>query len=55
MSSEYQNFFKAGVRHELKLPKTPQQNGVAEHLNRTLVESIRAMLIQATLPQKFRV
>ena len=27
-----------GVRHELTIPHTPQQNGVAERLNRTLVE-----------------
>ncbi len=28
-----------GIRHEKTIPKTPQQNGVAERLNRTLVES----------------
>jgi len=54
MSSEFQNLFKAeGVGHELIVPKIPQQNGVAERQNRTLVESIRTMLIQAKLPQKF--
>lgn len=56
MSSEFQNFPKIeGVRHELTVPKTPQQNGVAKRLNRTLVhvESARTMLIQARLPQKF--
>ena len=40
-----------GVRHELTVPKTPQQNRVAERLNRTLVESAITMLIQAKLPQ----
>ena len=54
MSSGFQNLFKAeGVRHELIVPKTPQQNGVAERQSRTLVESIRTMLIQAKLSQKF--
>ena len=54
MSSEFQNFIKIeGARHELTVPKTPQQNKVAERLNRTLVESARTMLIQAKLPQKF--
>ena len=54
MSSKFQNFLKIeGVRHELTVPKTPQQNGVAERLNRTLVESARTMLIQAKLPRKF--
>jgi len=54
MSSKFQNFLKIeGVRHELTVPKTPQQNGVAKRLNRTLVTSARTMLIQAKLPQKF--
>ena len=53
MSIEFQNFLKIeAVRHELTVPKTPQQNGVAERLNKILVES---MLIQANLPQKFGV
>ena len=42
-----------GVRHELTVPKTPQQNGVAERLNRTLVEAVRSMLIDTNLPHKF--
>ena len=42
-----------GIRHELTIPKTPEQNGVAERLNRTLVETTRAMLLDANLPQKF--
>ena len=32
-----------GVRHELTVPKTPEQNGVAERLNRTLMEMVRTM------------
>ena len=52
------NEFKAhvtaeGVRHELTIPKTPQQNGVAECMNRTLVEMARSMLIGANMPQTF--
>ena len=35
------------------MPKTPEQNGVAERQNRTLVESVRAMLTQVKLPKKF--
>ena len=42
-----------GIRHELTVPKTPEQNGVAERLNRTLVETTRAMLLDAKLPHKF--
>ena len=49
MPREFQNFLKAeGVRHEVAVPKTPQQNGVAERQNRTLADSARTMLIQVT-------
>ena len=50
MSNKFQDYLKAGVKHELTVPKTPEQNGVAERQNRTLVESVRAMLTQAKLP-----
>ena len=50
-SSKFEAYLKSeGVRHELTIPKTPEQNGVAEHINRTLVE---AMLSNANLPPKF--
>ena len=53
-STELENYLKTeGVKHELTVPKTPEQNGVAERLNRTLVEAVRAMLIQTKLPQRF--
>ena len=39
--------------HELTIPKTPQQNGVAECLNRTLVETVRSMLSDSKLPKRF--
>ena len=35
------------------MPKTPQQNGVAEQMNRILVEVARSMLSDAKLPKKF--
>ena len=43
----------ARIRHEQTVPKTPQQNGVAERMNRTLVESVRSMLADSKLPHKF--
>lgn len=53
-SKEFDAFLKTeGVRHELTVPKTPEQNGVAERMNRTLVETVRSMLADAKLPQKF--
>lgn len=39
--------------HQLTTEYTPEQNGVAERFNRTLVEMARYMLIQAGLPPKF--
>ena len=53
-SKSFQAHLKAcGIRHELTVPKTPEQNGVAERLNRTLVETTRAMLLDAKLPHDF--
>lgn len=37
----------------LTIPHTPQQNGIAESLNRTLIESVRTMLTDSKLPHKF--
>ncbi|CAI7772123.1 unnamed protein product [Closterium sp. NIES-54] len=34
-----------GIVHELTCPYTPQQNGMAEHEMRTVVESVRTMLL----------
>lgn len=54
MATHFQEYLKSeGVRHELTVPKTPQQNGVAERLNRTLVEMVRTMLIESNLDQRF--
>ena len=42
-----------GIRHESSVPYTPQQNGVAERKNQTLIESARTMLAHAGLPNKY--
>nr|GEX95923.1 retrovirus-related Pol polyprotein from transposon TNT 1-94 [Tanacetum cinerariifolium] len=34
-----------GITHEKNIPRTPQQNGIVERQNRTLVEAARTMLI----------
>ena len=53
-SNEFEDYLtKHGIQHELTVPKTPQQNGVAERMNRTLVESIRSMLADSQLPKRF--
>lgn len=54
--SEYVNktmealFAADGITHEKTAPYTPQQNGKAERLNRTLMDRARAMLIDSGLP-----
>ena len=43
-----------GICHQITVKKTPQQNRVAERMNRTIVEKIRCMLSHARLPRSFR-
>ena len=53
-STEFQNYLKEkGIRHELTVPESPQQNGVSERMNRTLVESARSIISHAGLPNMF--
>ena len=42
-----------GITHETTAPYSPQQNGVSERLNRTLNEMVRAMLLEANMPDCF--
>jgi hypothetical protein len=42
---DFQKWIKSkGIRHETSIPKTPQQNGVSERQNRTIIESARSMI-----------
>ena len=48
----FENFLKEkGIMRQLTVPYTPQQNGVAERFNRTLIEMSRTMLIGANLSE----
>ena len=42
-----------GIRLKKTVPKTPQQNGVAERMNRTFYDRIRCMFSHAKLPKSF--
>lgn len=44
---------KAGIVHQKSNPYSPEQNGSAERLNRTIVEKARCMLFDAKLDKKF--
>jgi hypothetical protein len=42
-----------GIKRDYSNPRTPQQNGVAERKNRTLIEATRSMLADSKLPTMF--
>jgi len=56
---EYEDneFKKFCYQNEIKLirmvPGTPQHNGIAERMNRTLTERARSMRLQSGLPKQF--
>ena len=53
VNNELNSFFKLkGITHETTAAYTPQQNGKAERLNRTLLEKVRALLADSSLPDE---
>jgi transposase InsO family protein len=42
-----------GIKHEFSSPYTPQQNGVVERKNRTLLNMARTMLDEYKTPDRF--
>ncbi|GJR57626.1 retrovirus-related pol polyprotein from transposon TNT 1-94 [Tanacetum coccineum] len=42
-----------GIKREYSVARTPQQNGVAERRNKTLIEVARTMLVDSKLPTTF--
>ena len=42
-----------GIRHQTTTPYSPQSNGIAERMNRSLNEAVRAMLFEAHMPQEW--
>ena len=42
-----------GIKHEFSAPYTPQQNGVVEGKNRTLIDMARTMLGEYKTPKRF--
>jgi len=53
-STRFKNYLaKEGIQHKLTVPKDPEQNGVSERMNQTLLEAVRSMLADSKLPHKF--
>ena len=44
-----------GIRLEYTVPKTPELNGLAERMNRTVMDRVWSMLAHTKLSKKFRV
>ena len=54
ISKEFENYFKReGIHREFTINKTPEQNGVAELMNRTVQETTCSMLSESGLPKIF--
>ena len=54
VSSKVETLLKnSGVKHELSSPYNPEQNGLIERPNRTLLGKVRALLLESGLPKTF--
>lgn len=54
VNDKFKDFLEEhGIKHERTVPYTPEENGIAERTNRTIIQMIRCMLIDSKLPQKF--
>ena len=54
MSNEFQSFLQnKGMVSQRSCSYTPQQNGVAERKNRHLLDVVRTLLIETSVPPKF--
>ncbi|KAJ9561493.1 hypothetical protein OSB04_006653 [Centaurea solstitialis] len=53
-NAKLQSFLEdVGISHNFSAVRTPQQNGVVERKNRTLVEAARSMMAHSGVPQSF--
>nr|CAN66507.1 hypothetical protein VITISV_034008 [Vitis vinifera] len=54
LSNEFQAFLASkGIIHQWSCPSTSQQNGVAEYKNRHLLDVVRTLLLESSVPSMF--
>lgn len=54
VSEEFQSFCKSkGITRYRVVPANPQQNDLAERMNKTILERVRSILSDAGLPKAF--
>jgi len=52
MGTEFQKWLRSReIHYEMTNANIPQENGVAEYLNRTILEMIRTMIHELDLPR----
>ena len=50
----FENYLKSeGIMHQTTISKTPEQNGLAERKNRSLIETVRCMISDSGLPKAY--
>ena len=54
MPTEFQAFLASkGIIHQHSCPSTPQQNGVTERKNHHLLDVLRTLLLESSIPSMF--
>lgn len=54
ISHEFKNLCKQnGIKLEYTIPRTPEQNGISERYNRTLLDKARCLIIDAKMDKEF--
>jgi len=50
VSEQFNETFRLkGIKRHMTIPRTPHQNGLVEHMNMTILEQVRCMLLEAEL------
>jgi transposase InsO family protein len=53
-SKDFDDYYSYhGIRREKIAPRTPQENGVLERMNRTIMERARSMRLHVDFPLQF--